>query len=163
SLADETADARAADDEVLVADRVDFLGLEAVPRAERSQQREIARAIVAEQKVRADPDLRHTEPLDEHPPYERLRVPLRQLVREADDRRALDAGVFERFELLRGRHDERRRLVGTDDTRRVRIERHHDGGRPAFAGDPAQTLENLAVTAMQAVEVAEGQDRMRPA
>ena len=93
ALANQPPDARAADDELLVAHRVDLLGAEAVARAERSQQREVARALAAEEEVRADPDLGHVQPVDEHRAHERLRIPLRQLVREADDGRALDAGV----------------------------------------------------------------------
>ena len=87
------ADARAADDELLVAHRIDLLGAEAVALPERPQQREVAAAVVAEQEVGADPDLRHAQPVDEHGAHERLRVPLRQLAREADDRHAVDAGA----------------------------------------------------------------------
>jgi len=75
----------------------------------------------------------------------------------------LDAGPLrDRFELLRFRHQQRGRFVGADDARRMRIERHHDGGRAALAGYAVQTLENLAMPAMQAVEVAEGEQRVRP-
>jgi hypothetical protein len=56
---------------------------------------------------------------------------------------------------LRLRHQQRRRLVGADNSRRVRIERHHHRCGAAFSGDSPHALENLAVTAMQAVEVAE--------
>ena len=93
AFADQPADARAADDELLVAHRVDLLGAEPVPRTERPQQREVAGPVAAEQEVRADPDLGHVQPFDEHRPHERLGVPLRQLVREPHDGHALDAGA----------------------------------------------------------------------
>ena len=66
AFGDQAADARARDDEVLVADRIDLLGAEAVLRAERPQQREVAGAIAAEQEVGADPHFGHAQPVDEH-------------------------------------------------------------------------------------------------
>src|SRR5579862_9494622 len=65
-FADEPPDPRAADDEVLVANGIDLLRLESVARAKRAQHREVARAIVAEEEIRADPHLRHAQPVDEH-------------------------------------------------------------------------------------------------
>ena len=154
-LGDQAAHARTADDEILVAHGIDLLGFESVPCAERSQQRKVARAIVAEEEIGADPHLRHAQPLDKDVANERLGIPLRELGREAHDGRALDAGLFERLEFLSLRHDERRRFVGSDDTRRVRIEGHHHRRGAPFAGDAAQPFENLAVAAVHAVEVAE--------
>ena len=92
ALGDQPANPRAGDDEVLVADRIDLLGPEAVLRAQRAQQREVAGPLASEEKVRADPDLGDAQPVDQHRPDERLGLPLRQLVREADDGRAVDAG-----------------------------------------------------------------------
>ena len=91
ALADQPPDPRAADDELAVADGVDLLGAKPVSRAERAQQREVAGAVAPEEEIRADPHLRDVQPLDEHRAHERLRVPLRQLVREPHDRRAVDA------------------------------------------------------------------------
>ena len=79
ALADQPPHARAADDEVLVADRVDLLGAEAVARAEAAQHGEGAGAIVAEQEVGADPHLDDVQPLDQHGAHERLGIPVRQL------------------------------------------------------------------------------------
>jgi hypothetical protein len=44
----------------------------------------------------------------------------------------------------------------------MRVERHDDGGGPSFVGDPLQPIENLAMSAVQAVEVAERQHRLLP-
>ena len=66
ALGHQPADARARDDEILVADRIDLLGAEAVLRAERAQQREVAGAIAAEQEVGADPHFGDAQPVDEH-------------------------------------------------------------------------------------------------
>ncbi|HEV3485125.1 MAG TPA: adenylyltransferase/cytidyltransferase family protein, partial [Vicinamibacterales bacterium] len=83
-----------------------------------------------------DPDLDHVQPFDEHRAHERLRIPLRQFRCEADYRDALHAGARERLEPLRLRHQERRRLVGTDDAGWVRIERHGRRRPAAFPGAP---------------------------
>jgi hypothetical protein len=117
---------------------------------------------VAEQEIRADPHLRHVQPFDQHSPHERLGIPLRQLMREAHDRRALHAGLLESLELLRLGHDERRRLVRSHDPRRMRVERHDDGRCAAFAGDTPQPLEDLAVASMHPVEIAQREHRLRP-
>ena len=55
SFRDEATDPCAADDEILVADRVDFLGAKAVARAERAKYAEGAGPIVTEQEIRARP------------------------------------------------------------------------------------------------------------
>ena len=94
---------------------------------------------------------------------ERFRIPARQLRREAHDRRALHAGRGDRLELLRLGHQQRRRLVGPDDARRMRIERHDDGRGAALAGDAAHAIEDLAMAAVHAVEVAEREHRLHPA
>jgi hypothetical protein len=153
---------RAADDEILVADRVDFFRLEPVAAAEDAEHREVAGPVAAEQEIRADPHLADVQPVDQHVADEGFRIPVRQLGREADDRRALHAGVGNRFELLRRRHQERRRLVRADDARRVRVEGHHHRRRSALAGDTADPLEDLAMPAMDAVEVAQRQHRLPP-
>jgi hypothetical protein len=44
----------------------------------------------------------------------------------------------------------------------MRIERHDDGGGAALAGDALEPIENLAVPAVHAVEVAERQHRLHP-
>src|SRR3954451_4615477 len=163
AFADQPADPRAADHEILVADRIDLLGLEAVAAAERAQQREVAGAVVAEQKIRADPDFRDAQPLDEHGADEALRIPARQLWREADDGGALDVRGGDRFELLRLGHQERWRLVRPHDPRRMRIERHHDRRGTALGGDPAEAVENLPVAAVYPVEVPEREHRLLPA
>jgi hypothetical protein len=71
-------------------------------------------------------------------------------------------GRRERFQLLRGRHHEQRRLVRPHDARRMRIEGHDDGGGPVFAGNAADPIEDFAVAAVYPVEVAERQDRLHP-
>ena len=162
AFGDQPADARAADDEVLVADRIDFLGAESVARAQAAQQREVAGAIVAEQKIRAHPHLRDVQPLDEHRAHERFRIPSRQLRCESDDGDAVHAAARQGLELLLVRHQQRRRLVGTDDLRRMRIERHRHRRRAALFGAPAHALDDFQVTAVHAVEIAEREHRLMP-
>ena len=45
----------------------------------------------------------------------------------------------------------------------MRIERHDDGCRGTLAGDAAHAIEDLAMTAVQPVEIAEGEHGLRPA
>ena len=158
----EPPDARAADDEVLVAHGIDLFCFEAVADPEHSQQREITRAIVAEQEIRAHPHLGDVEPVDEHSAHEHFRIPARELHGERHDCRTLKARARQRLEFLRVGHQQRRRFVGTDDTRRMRVEGHDDGRRAALAGDALHAVEDLAVPAVQAVEVSERQHRLRP-
>ena len=91
-----------------------------------------------------------------------LGLPLRHLAREADHGGALHAGARQRVELLRLGHQQRRRLVGPQDARRVRIERQHHAGAAAFGGAALDALDDLDVAAMQAVEVAEREHRRSP-
>ena len=161
-FAHQPADARAGDDEILVADRIDLFGAEAVLRAERPQQREVAAAIAAEQEIGANPHLGDAQPLHQHAAHEVIGLPLRHLAGEADHRRALHTGARQRIELLRLGHQQRRRLVGTEDAGRMRIERQHHAGAGAFGGAALDALDDLDVAAMQAVEVAEREHRRAP-
>ena len=117
---------------------------------------------MAEQEIRADPDFGDAQPLDEHRPHEGLGTPLRQLVREPHDGRAVHADLREAFELLRLRHQQRRRLVGL--TTRGGCGSNVITTDVACArGDAAQTIEDLAVSAVQTVEIAEREHRIPPA
>ena len=163
AVGDQAPQAGAADDELLVAHRIDLLGLEPVAGAERPQQREVAAAVPAEQEVGADADLRHLQPFDEHRPDEPLRIPLRELRREAHDGGGIHAGRGEGIELLGLRHQQRRRLVGTHDARRMRIEGQGGRGGVALVGAAPHLLDDPGVPAVHAVEVAEREDRLLPA
>jgi hypothetical protein len=83
--------------------------------------------------------------------------------READDGDAVEAGALDPLEPLGFRHQQRRRLVGTNYAWRMRIERHHQRRGGALGRHAAHALDDLDVTAMQAVEVAQRQDGMLPA
>ena len=131
--------------------------------AERPQEREIAGAIVAEQKVRADPDLGDAQPVHQNGSDKRLGIPAGQLGREPNDRRTLQAGRVERLQLLGHGHQHGRCFVGTDHSRGMGVEGHDDGGRPPLAGHATDSLENLSMAAVYPVEVAERQHRARPA
>src|SRR5262245_29270092 len=65
-------------------------------------------------------------------------------------------------ELLPGRHQQARSLVGTYDARWVRLEGHHHRRGAAFEGDTLETFEDLAMAAMNAIKVAECQDGLQP-
>ena len=71
-------------------------------------------------------------------------------------------GALERLELLIERHQQRRRLVGPQHARRMRIEDHRHRRAVPLAGLPAHLVDELLVAAVQPVEIAERDDRMRP-
>ena len=72
-------------------------------------------------------------------------------------------GAAERLELLIRRHQQRRRLVGPEHARRMRIEGHRRGRAAALAGAPPHAIDDLHVAAVQPVEVAEREHRLVPA
>ena len=83
-------------------------------------------------------------------------------MREMDDGHAAQPGAAERFDLLRDRHQQRRRLVGADDTRRVGVERQDHRRTAALDRLAGDAIDDLRVPAMQSVEVADGDDWMPP-
>ena len=155
--------ASAADDKVLVADGIDLFGAKPVAGAKAPEHRKRTGAIVSKQKIRAHPYLGDVQPLDEHGADKALRIPRRQLVRKAHDSYALHAGTAQGFELLRRGHQQRRRLVGPQDARRVRLEGHRCRRAATLAGAPPHAVDDLHVPAVQAVEIAQGHHRLVPA
>ena len=159
-LGDQPPDACAAHDKILVAYRVDLVSPETVVLAERAQHREVPAAAVAEEKVRSNPHLRDPQPVHQHRPDERFRVPFRQLAREPHDCHAADARAMKRLEPLRFGHEQLRCLVRPQDARRMRIEGHRHRRAAMLGSTTPDALDDLEVTAMQAVEIAERQNRM---
>jgi hypothetical protein len=84
-------------------------------------------------------------------------------VGKADDGASLDPGRSQRLELLVQRHQERRRLVGTHDARRMRVEGEHERCPAAFGGHAPDPLDDFDVTAMETVEITKRQHRLMPA
>ena len=163
-FADEAPDARAADDEVLVADRIDLLGPEPVARAERCAAR-------VKVPARSWPN-RKLAPTQTSTTCSHSTRTVRTNVSgshresssgEADDRDALHARAREGLDLLIRRHQERRRLVGPQHARRMRVEGHRRGRAGALPGPPADAVDDLHVSAVQPVEVAEREHRIVPA
>ena len=164
ALGDQPADARAADDEVLVADRVDLLGAEAVARAER---------CAAPRRCRRG---RGRTGSSRRPrPRRRAAIRPARCARTSRDPSCDSSRVkrttatpcmparAERLELLLRRHQQRRRLVGAEDARRMRIEGHRGGRAAALARAPPHAVDDLHVPAVQAVEVPEREHRVGPA
>ena len=159
-LRHQTPDTGAADDKFLVADRIDLFGAKAIPLSQHPQRREVPAALVSEEEIGADPDFRHVQPFDQHRAHERVRIPARQLAGEANHGDAVDPRLAERGNPLIFCHQERRRLVGAYHLRRMRIERHRHGDAAMLDGAALHALDDLEVSAVQAVEVAERQHRM---
>src|SRR4029434_992483 len=160
TLCDQTPYACAAHDEVFVAYRVDLVSPETVMLAERAQHCEVAAPPVAKQKVGSNPNLRHPQPVHQHGPNERLRVPLRQLASESHDGHTADARAMERLEPLAFRHQQLRCLVRPQNARWMRIEGHRHRRAAMLGGATPDALADLAMAAMQTVEIAERQNRM---
>jgi hypothetical protein len=120
------------------------------------------RALVAEEKVRADPHLRNVKPVDQDRPDEHLRIPQRQVVGEADHGDPLHPGAGQRFDLLLLRHEERRRLVGPQHAGRMGVEGHRRRRPAAFPGAPPHAIDDLHVAAVQPVEIAQREHRLVP-
>ena len=152
ALPHQPPDASARHDEVLVADRIDLVHPETAILANGSQQRERAGSVAAEEKIGAHPDLGDMQPVDEHRFDERFGRPLRHRRRESHHRDALQARAFERLDLLVERHQQRRRLVGPQHARRMRIENQRDGRARALGRLAAHALQQFHVAAMDAVE-----------
>ncbi len=74
-FADQAADARAADNKVLVAHRIDLFCTKAVSGAERAHDGKIAGAIAPEEKVCSNPDFGDAHPLHQHAADKRFRIP----------------------------------------------------------------------------------------
>ena len=77
--------------------------------------------------------------------------------------RSLDARRRNRLETLRRGHQERRRLVRPHHPRRMRIEGHRDRCRAALFRAAPHALDDLQMTTVHAVEIAEREDGLVPA
>src|SRR5688572_14886446 len=115
---------------------------------------------MAEEKIGADPHFRYTQPFDEHGTDECFGIPLRQLASEADYRHAVDPGAVERGDALLFGHQQRRRFVGTDDLRWMRVKGHRHGDAAMLDGAALHALDDLEMSAVQAVEVTEREHGM---
>ncbi len=69
----------------------------------------------------------------------------------------------ERLDLLLLGHQQRRRLVGPQHSRRMGIERHRGRRSAALSGPAPHAVDDLHVPAMEAVEVPQRQHRVVPA
>ena len=67
---------------------------------------------------------------------------------------------MQRLEALRLGHQQRGRLVRPDDARGMRVEGHRHRRAAVFGGAAFHAIDDLLMSAVQAVEVAEGQDRV---
>ena len=163
ALGDQPADARAADDEIVVAHRIDLLDAEAVARpSERSSEK-------LPERSRPNRKLPPTHTSAGVQPARRARRGRTCSGSHRDSSCVKRTKATPSMPALRSAstrcgvgHQQRRRLVGPDDARRVRIEGHHDRRRALLAGLAADALDDLLVAAVQAVEVAERDDRPAP-
>ena len=163
AFGDQPAHARAADDEVLVADRDRFS-----PRETRSARRGCAAAkSCPRDRVRTESSRRPRPRPRAATRRARMRTNVsgsqrassgvnRTMATPCMPPRA-SASSFCWCVISSGR-----RLVGPDDLRRMRIERHRHGRRPTLFGAPPHALDDFQVTAVHAVEIAEREDRLMP-
>ena len=94
-------------------------------RAQRLQQRRVARAPAPEAEVVADDDLARAQVARQHLAHERLGLDGRERARERLDDRDVDARRVEQLEPPLERHDQRRRPGGREQAGGVGVEGQH--------------------------------------
>jgi hypothetical protein len=114
-------------------------------------------AACAETEVVADHQPAHATAVDENAVDEVRGRQLSQPAAEVLDEHALDAGGLQSVELVAQVGDACRRLLGGEEFTRMRLEGHHRRSQPARAGRAHDLRQKCLVTAMHAVEIADGQ------
>ena len=139
------------------------LQAETVFGGSRLQQREIAGAAGAEAEVVADQQPAHREPVEQHVLDEILRRAAGVGAVEAADMHAFDAVGRKQFQFLSQRREPRRRRLRREQFERMRFESEHACSQAQGASPVLETRKHCLVSAVHAVEVADGQRRRRRA
>jgi hypothetical protein len=130
---------------------------EAMPLTRRLQQVKIATAPLAEAEVIADDEVARAETLHQNPFDEFFRRQAGQFAAEVQHVHLVDTAGFEQGQLFAQAGQARRRLIGREEFARVRFEGHYRAGQAMLASRGREAFEQGAMSAMQAVEVADGQ------
>ncbi|MNN39238.1 hypothetical protein D3C81_1532680 [compost metagenome] len=147
---------RAADALAVLGDGGRRLDGETLARAGLDQQGEIAGAALAEAEIVADLQMLDAEPLDQDLANELPGGQLAQAAVEGQAQHPVDAGLAQQFELLAQAADAPRGLVRGKEFARLRLEDHHAAGQPGLRRTLAQARQDTLVTAVHAVEIANG-------
>jgi hypothetical protein len=99
------------------------------------------------------------QPVDEHAGDEVLRGPGGHVAVEGQREHVVDAALLEQLGAHLDGGQRRRRVLGTQHRHRVRVEGHRDHREPALVRDLPRAGEHVAVTEVDAVEVADDDDR----
>src|SRR5574344_412384 len=112
--------------------------------------------VAAEAKVVPHFQVHHAEPLDEDLVDELVGGKLAQAAVEGQAQHLIDATGAQQFELLAQAGNPRRGLVGSKELARLRLEDHHAAGQPGLRRTLAQARQDALVTAVHAIEIADG-------
>ncbi len=123
--------------------------------AEGGERRGVARPLVAEAKVEADHDVADAEPAREHVVDEALGRFGHQMPIERQDVQVIDPEPGQEARLDPQRGQSRRRLLRRQDLARMRLEGDHAERRAEVAGPRPRGLDQGAVAAVHAVEIAD--------
>ena len=132
---------------------------ESAAPAQCLQERDVAHAAMAEAKVVADHDVTGTQALDQHVLNEVLGRHAGQGSVEAQHDQQLDAERFDQAGLEPEGCQAKGRIVGPKEAPRVGLEGDDAERRLELARQAAGPLHDRLVTAVNAVEVADGDDR----
>ena len=139
--------------------RLDQRHAEAVLATERGQEVGVAGAPVSEAKVEADHHVAHAEPARQHVVHELLGRLAHEMLVEGEREQLADAEFLQDAYLGPEWRQAGRRLVGSKHLARMRLEGDHAERRPELSRPLARRLDQRAMAAVDAVEVA---DRHHP-
>ncbi len=135
--------------------------LVSVALAQLLEQGEIAGALRSETKVLADQKPARPEPFREHLLDESFRRERRERAAETLNVHALHPVRREQLEFFAQRGQARGRRLRREELARMRLEREHAARQAALACPGAEALQHRLVSAMDAVEIADGQRNRR--
>ena len=124
-------------------------------RRQLLQQRDVALALMAEDIVSADDDMRNTQAADQNLGDKILRRALRKVAVEGLDVEVIDAERFDQPRLQPERAEEERVLDRAKKHARMRLKRHDGGGGAFGPGDAHRLPDHRLMAQMQPVEIAE--------
>ena len=135
--------------------------LVSVARAQFFQQSEIADALRPETKVLADQEPARPQAFRQRLLDERLRREGRERAAETLNVHALHPVRREQLEFFAQRGQARGRRLRREEFARMGLEREHAARQAALARPAEEALQHRLVSAMDAVEIADGQGNRR--
>jgi hypothetical protein len=135
---------------------------EAMPRRGLLQSSEVAGAARAEAKIAADEQPAHPEAAHQHVFHEALGGQGGETRVEARDVHVLDAGLRQKLQLVAQPREARRCSLGGEKFAGMRFESQYAGSELGFACPGNHAIDERAMAAVHAVEVADRQRTPAP-